>query len=350
MHPVTARRLVERFVPPGGTVLDPFAGSGTVLVEGMLAGASVVGSDLNPLAVELCQLKTTPRTPDEIQKLRHFARAVAAVADERRKGKEGPSRPYPAEDLALFDRHVLLELDGLRVGIEGAPSSGLRRALALVLSSILVKLSRKSGDTAESITPRRIAAGYPAKLFVKKTDELALRLDTFRANLPMPTASSKVFLEDARVLRQLPSRAVDGIVSSPPYVATYDYLEHHKMRLRWLGLSDSSFEQGEFGSRRAYSQMPPQDAFDHWCQELTVLLHSLGRVARPNAPLILLMADSAVGRDALRAEDIVLQVSQDSPFRAVARASQPRPHFHVGTARAFAERPRREHALLLVRR
>ena len=44
MHPHIARRLLEA-IPPGATLLDPFCGSGTVLVEGILRGARTVGVD-----------------------------------------------------------------------------------------------------------------------------------------------------------------------------------------------------------------------------------------------------------------------------------------------------------------
>ena len=54
-HPVTARLLIEDFAPPGGVVLDPFCGSGTVLVEAMLAGRSAIGTDLNPIAIMLAR-------------------------------------------------------------------------------------------------------------------------------------------------------------------------------------------------------------------------------------------------------------------------------------------------------
>ena len=40
-------------------LLDPFAGSGTILVEGMLRGLNIVGIDVNPLAILLCKAKTT---------------------------------------------------------------------------------------------------------------------------------------------------------------------------------------------------------------------------------------------------------------------------------------------------
>jgi hypothetical protein len=56
MHPATARKLIDGLSEPGGSVLDPFCGSGTVLVEGLLAARRVVGVDANPLAVELSWL------------------------------------------------------------------------------------------------------------------------------------------------------------------------------------------------------------------------------------------------------------------------------------------------------
>lgn len=44
-------------------LLDPFAGSGTILVEGMLRGLNIVGIDINPLAILLCKAKTTILNP-----------------------------------------------------------------------------------------------------------------------------------------------------------------------------------------------------------------------------------------------------------------------------------------------
>lgn len=49
-------------------ILDPFAGAGTILVEGMLRGLDIVGIDINPLAVLLCKVKTTILSPDDLQR------------------------------------------------------------------------------------------------------------------------------------------------------------------------------------------------------------------------------------------------------------------------------------------
>src|SRR4030067_2824953 len=41
------------------TILDPFCGSGTTLVEGILAGHNVIGIDVDPLSALISKVKTT---------------------------------------------------------------------------------------------------------------------------------------------------------------------------------------------------------------------------------------------------------------------------------------------------
>ncbi len=57
-HPPVARALIEAYSKPGDRILDPFCGSGTIPVEGLLAGRSVVGTDIDPLAIFVSQAKT----------------------------------------------------------------------------------------------------------------------------------------------------------------------------------------------------------------------------------------------------------------------------------------------------
>jgi len=349
MHPGTAARLIESFVPPGGSVLDPFCGSGTVLVEALRQGRPSIGTDLNPLAVALSTLKTRPRSPSELEDLVSAAKTVAAFADTRRKAKAGATQRYPDVDREAFDAHVLLELDGLRHGIYTEAPEALRQDLLLVLSAILVKVSRQESDTSALEKPKRIAAGYPARLLVKKTEELAERLRELQDDIPAPRPSVDVHVDDATRLEHVAPASVDAIVTSPPYVATYDYLAHHALRLRWLDLDASLFEAHELGSRREYQALSPHAAWDRWAEELRSLLMSLARVTRPGGAVVLLMADSAVGTTPLPAEEIVADVARETALLCVARASQPRPHFHQATRDAFRDKPRAEHALLLRR-
>ena len=348
MHPLTAARLSEAFCPPKGRILDPFCGSGTVLVEAMIQGKTALGVDLNPLAVLLASRKSLARTTESLDALVAEAKDCAAFADQRRKARAKPTRRYPREDALLFEPHVLMELDSLRGAIHERRKSFHGPDLALVLSSILVKCSNRIGDTSSNTTPRKLAPGFPSKLFVRKTQEWVARLAEFAALLPSEkTPESKILLGDATKLPDLPFHPVDAMVTSPPYAATYDYIEHHAMRLRWLGLDAAPFQRGELGSRSAYQRIDPRAAKRIWTRELGRFLVSAAPLLPKNGALVMVIADSSVGEIALRADEIVAVTARECGFFPSARASQPRPHFHGPGLIAFRDKPRAEHAIAL---
>lgn len=348
MHPSTARRLIEAFSAPGERVLDPFCGSGTVLVEAKLLKREAVGVDANPLAVKLARLKTRAWSEAERAHLVEAARRAAALSDERREAKTGASKRYGPEDMALFDAHVLFELDGLRMGIDREPDVEALRALSLVLSSILIKVSRRASDTSGHNAPRRIAAGYPARLFVRKTEELTRRMAEVEGALAKGKRAT-VLDGDARALDGVADSSIDLVVTSPPYPGVYDYLEHHEARLRWLRLRADRFNDAEIGARRHLDPLGPARGRDAWRDEIGAALRAMRRVLREGGLAVLLIADSVVAGAPVFAVDLLRRVAPSAGLSLVAIASQARPHFHGPTARAFAERPRREHAVLLER-
>lgn len=349
MHPHTARSLVESFSKRGGVVLDPFAGSGTVIAEALMLGRAAIGTDLNPLATMLAWSKLRPRHNKDLVGLTTAANEIRAIADQRRREKTGASRRYATEDMKMFEAHVLFELDSLKLGIDRVGNKELKKDLALVLSAILVKVSRKRADTTDAQADKRIASGYTSKLFFKKAEEFRARLEKFEMLVPKPRPRVTITMDDATKLLNVPAGEVDVVVTSPPYVATYDYLSHHALRLRWLGLDDASFSKNEFGARRTYATLTPKEALDNWVVELRAFLKALVRVTKRGAHVALLLADSAIENVPLRAEELLLVAAEGTPFEPIARASQERPHFHGPTQKAFRDRPRREHALLLVR-
>jgi hypothetical protein len=350
LHPLTARRVVERFSAPRARVLDPFCGSGTVLCEALLAGRRAAGVDANPLAIELTWLKTRGATVDEAAALVARAIEVRSLADDRRRRRAGATRRYGEEDVALFDPHVLLELDGLRAGLFSLESGFVRRALFLVLSSILVKVSRRPGDTARGATPRRLAAGFASALFADKAAELAERLQRYRRLLPHGAESPSIHLGDARVLPASLTGQVDLVVTSPPYPGNYDYLAHHRLRLRWLGLDARTFDQTELGARRHLSALSERAAVARWNAEMGATLAATSRALKRDGVIALVVADSVIGRTAIYADEILRRLAPPAGLAIAASGSQIRPHFHGPTARAFDRKPRREHAIVLRRR
>src|SRR5262249_60112272 len=58
--PQLVEELLRRYVEPGGRVLDPFAGSGTTLVQSLESGHDAVGVDIAPFNCLLMRVKTEP--------------------------------------------------------------------------------------------------------------------------------------------------------------------------------------------------------------------------------------------------------------------------------------------------
>jgi 16S rRNA G966 N2-methylase RsmD len=347
LHPLTARRLIEALSERSATVLDPFAGSGTVLVEARLLGRAAIGTDLNPLAVLIARLKTRGTTARERSALVGAAAEVAAHAGERRRKKAGPSKRYSDKDRALFDVHVLLEIDGLTQGISFLEPGFAPDALELVLSSILVKVSRKPGDTADAAIPRRLAGGFTIRLFQKKTEELSQRLEEFERLLPPRPRPCRVEVDDARRLDTVRNGSATLVVTSPPYPGVYDYAKQHDLRLRFLGLPTEEFERGEIGSRRRLASLSPRAALTTWEGDLGRTLTAVRRTLAPKGLAVMVLADSVAGGRPLHADDIIRRVAPRVGMNVVAMASQERPHFHAESRRAFASSPRREHVFVL---
>ena len=106
LHPATARRvLAELRLDRGARLLDPFCGSGTVLVEGIRAGLTTSGLDASPLAILVARAKTWAGTGTA---RRALVRRAAEIRDEalaegkaaRRAGQSPPAPKHSTFDLS----------------------------------------------------------------------------------------------------------------------------------------------------------------------------------------------------------------------------------------------------------
>ena len=139
----------------------------------------------------------------------------------------------------------------------------------------------------------------------------------------------------------------DLVVTSPPYPGNYDYLAHHATRLRWLEFDARGFARNELGARRHLEPLGPRAAVERWTAELGATLSALRRVISPGGKVVLIIADSVIGQQAVYADQLIRQIAPAWGFKVTTLASQARPHFHGQSAQAFDRAPRREHAIVL---
>jgi len=81
MIPQIARKLLNEYRPEGhfGLLFDPYMGSGTSLVEASVQGIDSIGTDINPLACLIAEVKTTRYDANRLKEFLQFLTAVRVL-------------------------------------------------------------------------------------------------------------------------------------------------------------------------------------------------------------------------------------------------------------------------------
>lgn len=220
--------LARAQLPPGATVLDPFAGSGTVLVEARRAGLLAVGRELMPIAAFAARAKLDwDVDPDE---LRRLAAHVTGRIGER------PSVPGPflRETSRQFPPAVLRELRVLKGRLLDLEPGPLRTAGLLIFAGLLVPASRlKRSPCLGYTTKTGLTAQTPHRLFREGAARMADDLEALQH--VRSTWGPRAYLQEVSAGSDgLLPESIDLAVTSPPYVNGMDYVMNYKLEMAWL--------------------------------------------------------------------------------------------------------------------
>lgn len=342
LHPMLCRRVLERFARPGDHVLDPFCGGGTTVLEALVRGCRAIGTDINPIALRITKTRTL-RWPDiQIDAFIAEAEAIsdANFQDARRKVRE-PLGDAARAQAEWYDPHVLLELQSLYAKIDAMEIQPFFELAQMVFSSLLVKVSKQISDSRIDVTPRQVGRGSTSRIFGKKARELAEQLKVLARTIPPNTPEPLLLQADAR---EIPGQdeSVDLVLTSPPYVGTYDYSSHQDRRFSWLQ-EDNTFAQDHEIGARSTADSPRRQ----WEEDESLYLSEIARVLVPGGRLFLMVGDGVLDGEPWWVERETLRTAEEVGFEVLAMASQERPHTNAETARIFGLRPRREHLISL---
>lgn len=342
MHPALPAKLIPELSERDSIILDPFCGSGTVLVEALAHGRRAAGVDLDPLALRIAETRCALRDPASRGRFGRTLHAIALASEDRVRMREKVEVPISRAERAYYDPHVMLELSGLYAEISRVADEADRRALELLFSAIVVKFSRQRADTNEELVKKRIRKGLVTEFFERKGEELLLRWAALYEAVPEGTDPVRLWMGDARRLPDLLGRRFSAslVFTSPPYGGTYDYARHHARRHAWLGLDTSGLRAHEIGARRNLSGQA--GARKRWDDELHAVLSAIEGVLSRDGKVLFFVGDAEVARTRVAADEQLLRLAPELGLSLLAGASQPRPDFHGGV-------PRREHLILMAR-
>jgi DNA methylase len=274
--------LLARYVAPGGRVLDPFAGSGTTLVQALESGYDAVGADIAAFNCLLMRVKTGSYNPFTLE--REIRDALG------REGRPGESTRYVRDWYAPRAAEELLAFRSLIAGYEHAD----------VLRVVLARAARSARRTTHFDLDFPRAPQLDAYWCHKhrRTCRPVERAGHFLRRYGLDTlARIREFARlrgrgrEARVLhgdsRELDfGGAFDGIVTSPPYPGLIDYHEQHRYAYELLGLDD--LRELELGAAQRGTARASIAAY---CEGISGVLANARTALRPGAPVLIVVHD-----------------------------------------------------------
>lgn len=242
--------------PKDGIVLDPFCGSGTVLLEAILSGRNAYGADANPLARKISRVKTT--AIDEV----YLYRILDELLLEISKDKE-EKLSCTDDNHFWFPRKTAVTLNKIINAIQGIKNPQILDFFEICISSIIKKVSY--ADPRISVPVRVNADKFDPESHLYKNavkhledianlDILELFTSTCKSNISRMSTlcdvrdgvTAIICSDDARRLtfsignnKLIENETIDLILTSPPYAGAQKYIRASSLNLRWLRIADN---------------------------------------------------------------------------------------------------------------
>lgn len=291
VYPISRNILkVVKSISPISSLLDPFSGSGTVLVEGIVGGVNTVyGNDLNPLARFMSKVKTTPIVRHHLDDLNNrlkseLERDLARYGDvlnsidvyiadnlnldiTAKDGWGSNAIDYLCSYLAdnscnlvlpdfknigyWYRPRVLLELQIIKNCIKQIDESVERDFALLAFSEITrttsnrrngeFKMFRMPSDRVKQFNPDVIKEFLT--VLRRNSEKMAAFTDMYKNLKSAPNVT--ILSENSTSLIGVPDNSIDLMVTSPPYGdsrTTVAYGEFSKLSLQWLDIEETTDE------------------------------------------------------------------------------------------------------------
>lgn len=289
--PQLVEALLERYVPVGARVLDPFAGSGTTLVQALESGRSAAGADIAAFNWLLMRVKTHRYNLLVLEhELRDALRRLGATDLATDCYKRSKRSDYLRAWYAPRAAAELLSFRNLVDDYENAD----------VLRVILARAARSARRTTHfdldfprepQLEPywchkhRRMCRPVErASHFLERYSLDTLRRIKEFARVRGRGCEAHVMHGDARELEL--GGPFDALLTSPPYPGLIDYHEQHRYAYELLGLDDRrelEIGAGAGGTSRA--------ALDAYSDAIVAVLENCRRALRPGAPVLIVAGD-----------------------------------------------------------
>lgn len=268
--------LLKSYCPENSVILDPFAGSGTVLYEAAISGLAAHGYEINPSAWSFCKLYEFSNCYKDVRE-----DTIAALRDKI-------ETEFPT---VLFSEEYILPGEVEKRIIRIAESIDER---AKILCNALVVLL--------DVYKNRITNNFVRNKYYA--------LAKLVRSLPYTEALIEADLQDARSL-PLQNQCIDFVITSPPYINVFNYHQNYRRSVEILGWDVLRVAKSEIGSNRA-NRGNRFYTVVQYCIDMADTLQELARVLKPGGKAVFIVGhESKVLGVPFNNADIVEKISRD---------------------------------------
>lgn len=254
IHPFPARMAPEiainsiKDLRQGEKILDPMAGSGTVLQYAALNKLKPIGFDLDPLAI---LLSTVITQKINIKRLKELSKTVISKAKKITLNKvvlswidnDKETSDFVQYWFATKQKNSLRKLAFVLNNYKkrNGPSAIEVNALLVAFSRIIItkKIGASLAWDISHSRPHKVKHENDFNVFegFEKSVRYVIAYLESQKNIRF---KGKISLGDVRKMKSIPNNSIDRVITSPPYLNAIDYMRGHKFSLVWLGHSISS--------------------------------------------------------------------------------------------------------------
>lgn len=252
--PQLIETILSFYCPSNSVILDPFVGSGTVLLEASYLSLEAYGFEINPAAYIMSR---TYEFINDSQK-KEVLKNLRNIVDQ-----EFPLRIFEVSDQV---ENLVDKLQNTRNMLPDR-SKVLFDALVILLDVCNNKITQE---------------------FIQKK---FLHLSNIITKLPYSQKPLRVGLSDARSL-PLKNNQIDFVVTSPPYINVFNYHQNYRQSAEILGWDLLKIAKSEIGSNRA-NRSNRFYTVVQYCLDMGDILKELARVSKQQARIVLIVGQES---------------------------------------------------------
>ena len=247
--PQLVEKLIDEYIETKEAhINDPFVGSGTTIVTAISEGFEASGTDINKIAILMTKVKATPINPEYLSnKISHIISRLSFLETGIDSSVQGTLEPLiPAQHVDRIDYWFRpenkLELGMIFRVIDEEFDQAIKDFFLVAFSHILKNCSIWLQTSTKPTRDFKKKPAKPFTAFKRQLSKMQKGNEALYKVTPVKVIEDidsflNIKISDAR-RQPVHDESVDLIVSSSPYVTSYEYADLHQLSTIWLDFAE----------------------------------------------------------------------------------------------------------------